>query len=223
MSMLFVFSLFLLLDVPKSCNAEKNYTSFMLVQQWPEGYCEYQEIVGAKRRCKSRPHKFTIHGLWPQESNGQLITNCTVTSNLTEKDIKPVEPQLHSNWPNLIGTDLNFWQFEWTKHGSCSENEFPKLQYFQLGLHNYAQNNLMEILEKAHIVPNKTHLYNATDVLSAVHKHTQHDAQLACYVDPNHNASALYQIGLCYADDGKTYKNCPNSRGTCRKQLMYPK
>ena len=83
MSMLFVFSLFLLLDVPKFCIAEKNYTSFMFVQQWPEGFCEYQVIVGGKRKCKSRPHKFTIHGLWPQ-SNGQSISGCNVTSDLTE-------------------------------------------------------------------------------------------------------------------------------------------
>ncbi|KAL9320478.1 hypothetical protein ACSQ67_012317 [Phaseolus vulgaris] len=194
----------------------------MFVQQWPEGFCEYQVIVGGKRKCKSRPHKFTIHGLWPQ-SNGQSISGCNVTSDLTEHDIHSIKGKLTKKWPNLIGTDLKFWQFEWTKHGSCSENEFPKLEYFQLGLDNYAKNNLMDILTKAAIVPNETHLYDTTAVLSAVHQHTNHDAQLACYVDPTHNASALYQIALCYSDDGKTHINCPNSHGTCRKQLMYPK
>ncbi|KAK7332748.1 hypothetical protein VNO80_29503 [Phaseolus coccineus] len=219
MSMLFVFYLFLLLDVPKSCIAEKDYEFFMLAQQWPKGYCNR---VGVP--CKSRPNKFTIHGLWPQGRNGQLITNGNDSNHLAYDDIKPVENQLSLNWPSLIGKDFDFWYSEWKKHGTCSEKEFSKLEYFKLALHNYAQNDLMGILKRANIVPNKKQLYNISSVVAAVHQHTQHQPRLVCYLDTQLNVSALYEIGICYGEDGKSYKNCLDPHGTCRgTELIYPK
>ncbi len=50
----------------------------MLAQQWPKGYCNRMGV-----QCKSRPNKFTIHGLWPQGLNGQLLTNCDASSSLS--------------------------------------------------------------------------------------------------------------------------------------------
>ncbi|XP_068497966.1 ribonuclease 1-like [Phaseolus vulgaris] len=175
-------------------------------------------------QCKSRPNKFTIHGLWPQGLNGQLLTNCDASSSLSHDDIKTVEKQLYSNWPSLIGRDFDFWSSEWKKHGTCSEKEFSKLEYFETALHNHAQNDLMGILKRANIVPNKKQLYNISSVVAAVHQHTQHQPHLVCYFDALRNVSALYEIGICYEEDGKSYKNCLDPHGTCYgTELIYPK
>ncbi|KAK7332747.1 hypothetical protein VNO80_29502 [Phaseolus coccineus] len=219
MSMLFVFSLFLLLDVPKSCIAQKNYSSFMLVQQWPKGFCN--SISGF---CTSIPNKFTIYGLWPIRSNDQLIVNCNLTNHLTYDDIKRVEKQLSSNWPSLVGADFEFWSMAWGMFGTCSEKEFSKLEYFQLALRNYAQNDLKGILKKANIVPDEKQLYNISSVVAAVHQHTQHHPRLACYWSRSLNVSALYEIGICYTEDGKSYKDCLEYYSTCHgTEIAYPK
>ena len=79
MSVLFVFSLFLLLNVPNSCIAQKNYSSFVLIQQWPKGFCR---MIGGF--CTMKPNKFTIYGLWPLRPNGRPIKYCNTDSNLSE-------------------------------------------------------------------------------------------------------------------------------------------
>ena len=71
MSILYVFSLLLLLEVPKSCIAEKKeekWDHFIYAQQWPKGYCDSPHT--GTRKCRIVPEKFVIHGLWPQKENG---------------------------------------------------------------------------------------------------------------------------------------------------------
>jgi len=87
MSILFVFSLFLLLDVPKSCIATDNFNHLKLVQQWPKGFCEYQKMRSG-RQCRPAitipKDKFTIHGLWPQTATEPQPINCNTSSTLLE-------------------------------------------------------------------------------------------------------------------------------------------
>ena len=132
--------------------------------------------------------------------------------------------QLDEDWPNLTGINFLFWKVEWIKHGGCSEATIPKLEYFNLTLHLYEQNNLLNILEKEQIVPDDKKLYNVSSVVAAVHNHTSHDPALFCYHDPKLNATALYQISICLTPNGTSFVNCPNSDGTCGDQtLLLPK
>jgi ribonuclease T2 len=43
------------------------------------------------------------------------------------------DPQLLQNmdtlWPNLLGRNEDFWEHEWTKHGTCTT--FSQHDYFQ--------------------------------------------------------------------------------------------
>ena len=73
MSILFVFSLLLLSEVPKSCIAEEKedkWDHFIFAQQWPKGYCDSPHP--GTRKCRIIPEKFVIHGLWPQKDDGTL-------------------------------------------------------------------------------------------------------------------------------------------------------
>jgi len=131
---------------------------------------------------------------------------------------------LHSDWPNLVGEDFNFWKTQWTKHGGCSEAAIPKAEYFNLTLHLYEQNNLLNILEKEQIVPDDKKLYNVSSVVAAVHNHTSHDPELSCYHDPKLNVTALYQIRICLTSNGTSLINCPKIDVTCGDEsLLFPK
>ena len=81
MSILFAFSLFLLLDVPTSCIAA-HYDYFRFVQQWPKGYCG--KVAGTRPCLGTIPNKFTIHGLWPQTHSGIQPYDCNSTNILHE-------------------------------------------------------------------------------------------------------------------------------------------
>ena len=62
--MLLVLSLFILLEVPKSCIA---FEYFIFPQSWPKGFCEKQIVDKQNRTCHPKiPKKFIIHGLWPE-------------------------------------------------------------------------------------------------------------------------------------------------------------
>ncbi|XP_027933564.1 ribonuclease 1-like [Vigna unguiculata] len=224
MSILFVFSLLLLLEVPKLCTAEEKedkWDHFMFVQQWPKGYCDSPHP--GTRKCRIVPEKFVIHGLWPQKENG-THPKCRTKTPIYRRDLKPLTKQLDEDWPNLTGINFLFWKVEWIKHGGCSEATIPKLEYFNLTLHLYEQNNLLNILEKEQIVPDDKKLYNVSSVVAAVHNHTSHDPALFCYHDPKLNATALYQISICLTPNGTSFVNCPNSDGTCGDQtLLLPK
>ncbi|KOM58711.1 hypothetical protein LR48_Vigan11g174500 [Vigna angularis] len=217
MSLVFVLSLFLLLEVPKSCIA---YDYFSFPQTWPKGYCNKQIDEHKTFHCPGKiPKKFIIHGLWPQPSqqapNGSL---------LVEEDLKPVEKELGLDWPNLIGKNFIFWRSEWQAHGVISEAQFPKLEYFKTALHIYKQNDLLEILTKEKIVPKAKEVYSVTSVLEAVKKHTEHDPQVVCYTDSKKNVSALYEIRICLTSNATSYRNCPNPHGSCGDgNLLFPK
>ncbi|XP_027933604.1 ribonuclease 1-like [Vigna unguiculata] len=225
MSILFVFSLLLLLEVPKLCTAEKKeekWNYFMLVQQWPTGFCEYQIIAG-KRKCYITPDKFVIHGLWPQRNDGK-VPKCQSKTPLYRRDLKPLDQALRSDWPNLVGQDFNFWKSQWGKHGGCAEATLPKAEYFNLALHIYDQNKILNILEKEQIVPDDKKLYNVSSVVAAVHNHTSHDPELSCYHDPKLNVTVLYQIRICLTKNGTSLTNCLNPDSSCGDQsLLFPK
>ncbi|XP_014515425.1 ribonuclease 1-like [Vigna radiata var. radiata] len=214
MSLVFVLSLFLLLEVPKSCSA---YEYFKLTQTWPKGYCDKQLQEG-QRTCKIIPKKFIIHGLWPEPH-----ANAENGSVLSEHDIKPVEKELKLDWPSLNGHNLYLWKGEWSEHGVISEHHFPKLEYFKLALEIYKKNDMFDILKKEKVVPKPKELYARTSILEAVKKHTEHDAQVECFTDSKKNVSSLYEIRICLTADGSSYRDCPNPHGNCGDELLYPK
>ncbi|CAJ1961292.1 unnamed protein product [Sphenostylis stenocarpa] len=217
MSTLFVFSVFLLLSVATLC---VGYDYFMLAETWPKSYCNYQSQTGGRLCYGTVPKHFTIHGLWPEEWTRQ-IHNCNATNTLNQTHIQPVRRQLTAFWPNLNGNDFSFWKFEWDKHGTCSENSFAQLPYFQLALNIKGRINLLKMLSQDQIVPDNRKSYNTTSVIDAIRKGTNHAPQLDCYVQRTNNVTILAEVRLCLDVNGTSYINCPNPSGSCATTDLY--
>lgn len=68
---------------------------------------------------------FVIHGLWPQYMNGGYPSNCD-SEPFSEDAVEAVGMDtMIEMWPNVQdaeGSDdyTDFWDHEWTKHGTCS-------------------------------------------------------------------------------------------------------
>jgi ribonuclease T2 len=68
----------------------------------------------------------TIHGLWPEYQDGSYPASCS-TEPFDNTTVAPLETQMLRYWPNVkydYKSDgknyLEFWEHEWSKHGTCS-------------------------------------------------------------------------------------------------------
>lgn len=94
---------------------------------------------------KNNVHGISIHGLWPNYSDGSYPTFCKLVDFDFSK-LSPIIEQLRTNWdlPQDINKDeIQFWAHEWKKHGSCMFQEMDEHEYFTktLELYNYIIHN----------------------------------------------------------------------------------
>ncbi|OLY80750.1 Ribonuclease Rh [Smittium mucronatum] len=75
---------------------------------------------------KGPSNKFTIHGLWPDRCNGTWSDDgCDLSRNYTNTGdiVLARDPRLHRVmdriWPSGSGSNSDFWDHEWNKHGTC--------------------------------------------------------------------------------------------------------
>ena len=83
-------------------------------------------------------NKWSIHGLWPQNSKDDYPTFCRIVD-FDKNKLKPIIDKLEENWYSDRGTDEDFWKHEWKKHGSCMFKEMDEFEYF---------NKTLELFEK---------------------------------------------------------------------------
>merc|ERR1719473_1707069 len=72
--------------------------------------------------------EWTLHGLWPSAED------CSGAS-FDEDAISSIESNLKAKWSSCYGKgggDIDFWQHEWEKHGTCSG--MKELDYFSTAI-----------------------------------------------------------------------------------------
>ncbi|KAB2010102.1 hypothetical protein ES319_D10G213300v1 [Gossypium barbadense] len=119
--------------------------------QWPPSAC-MQPPPGKK--CEVRHEaRFTIHGYWPQYNKDTPVPpycddlRCTNTKPTSANDVvgilekSPLKKDLMKDWPNLYARqirkeedNLEFWKYEWRKHGMCSDDANKPSEYFRNSL-----------------------------------------------------------------------------------------
>ncbi|XP_036727784.1 ribonuclease T2 isoform X1 [Balaenoptera musculus] len=86
----------------------------IMVHHWPATVCK--EV---KNHCKDPPDYWTIHGLWPDKSEG-----CNRSWHFNPEEIKDLLPDMKIYWPDLLhpspNRSLHLWKHEWEKHGTCA-------------------------------------------------------------------------------------------------------
>ena len=74
-------------------------------------------------------NQWTIHGLWPQNSKSDYPTFCR-SVDFSENLLNPIIDDLDKYWHSDRGSNENFWEHEWKKHGSCMFQEMNEFDYF---------------------------------------------------------------------------------------------
>ncbi|KAI7992103.1 Ribonuclease S-4 [Camellia lanceoleosa] len=77
---------------------------------------------------------------------------------------------LASAWPNIIigRTDLNLWQYQWDKHGTCCLSRMTKMDYFLSVIRETNKMDLLSILGNANIVPRSDVSDTVLDIANAL-------------------------------------------------------
>nr|ABE27180.1 S-locus S-RNase c [Prunus armeniaca] len=191
----------------------RSYVYFQFVQQWPPTTCR----VRWKPCSKPRPLQiFTIHGLWPSNySNPTMPSNCTGSQFNDRKVYPQLRSKLKRSWPNVeSGNDTKFWEGEWNKHGTCSEQTLNQMQYFERSHAMWYSHNITNILKSASIVPHPTQTWKYSDIVSAIKTDTQRTPLLRCKRDPAQpNSQFLHEVVLCYEYDALKLIDCNRTTG----------
>ncbi|PNI34424.1 T0135877 isoform 1, partial [Pan troglodytes] len=125
------------------------WKKLIMVQHWPETVCEK-----IQNDCRDPPDYWTIHGLWPDKSEG-----CNRSWPFNLEEIKDLLPEMRAYWPDVIHSFPNrsrFWKHEWEKHGTCAAQVDAlnsQKKYFGRSLELYRELDLNSVLLKLGIKP----------------------------------------------------------------------
>ncbi|CAN1170809.1 Intracellular ribonuclease LX [Linum perenne] len=167
---------FLLILVLSLTSKAESYDYHKLALQWPAGYCK-------GKTCKATiPGVFTIHGLWPTNSNPPYEppppkpspwTEALLYQNFTRTHPDPsLLTSMRSDWPQLLGPqnihwDWQFWFQEWNKHGTVS-GMIPVEYFKQTIVASRAIHPPLDSLRVAGIVPSNSLTYTASAIKTAI-------------------------------------------------------
>ncbi|XP_062186550.1 ribonuclease 1-like [Phragmites australis] len=248
MAKLVFFLALLLSHLAVSSTAEK-FDFFYLVQQWPGSFCDTRQGCCFPDTGKPAAD-FGIHGLWPNyaKCRGRMggvaravlgddaffsivgrrgskcwPEYCSNGNPLSPWEIRDLMTSLDRNWPTLScksGRSLEFWSYEWKKHGTCSN--LDQHEYFEAALALKARHNLTSILVGAGIVPSDTRTYFLSSVRDAIAEGTGFKANLECNRDADGEAQ-LFQVYQCVDRQGEELIDCPLSMPSkCTDRVKLP-
>lgn len=141
----------------------QSFDYFYLVRQWPATFCN-------DHSCTHSPPKqftFTIHGMWPQRSDGTWPEFCDPSYSFSLLRVVDLLPRLARYWPSWAGPNRGFWAHEWERHGTCAQGVVRGEHAFfaaVLGLHRTLR--IEDALSDAGIGPSSDDTYDGR----ALHK-----------------------------------------------------
>ncbi|EFA82171.1 ribonuclease T2 [Heterostelium album PN500] len=185
---------------------------YLFVQQWIYSYCGQQTCIASKER-----EAFTIHGLWPENSDGSYPSFCKGPS-FSSSAIQDLMNQLNYDWPSLTGPNTDFWTHEWSKHGTCSlTGPITNIHdYFAAGLKVYNAYNISSSLADHGIVPSNTQSYSITSITNALINSLGNTPLLQC------QNGQLSTVALCITKDLELM-DCPALDGwSCSGSTIIP-
>lgn len=108
-----------------------SFDFYIMAMSWQPQFCysnrNYNHVGCTEPNDYWKSH-WTIHGLWPQFSDGSYPSSCS-SQQLESSDFQYLSEDLNLYWPNVKSsadtsansyTHSSFWRHEWSKHGTCT-------------------------------------------------------------------------------------------------------
>ncbi|ORY67828.1 ribonuclease T2 [Pseudomassariella vexata] len=181
-------------------------------------------------------NSWTIHGLWPDNCDGTYEENCDssreytgITSILQKFGKSDLVSYMNTYWQSNSETPEEFWEHEWSTHGTCISTLDPDCylsyttgqeaaDFFQTVVDLFKSLDTYTALASAGITPSSSKTYTSSAILAALAKVTGKTVVILC------DNSELYQIYYGFYVDGPlvngdfipttiagSSSNCPSS------------
>mmetsp|Transcript_5259 Transcript_5259/g.4922 ORF Transcript_5259/g.4922 Transcript_5259/m.4922 type:complete len:277 (-) Transcript_5259:161-991(-) len=128
----------------KHSTGTNTFDFYVLSMSYQPEFCDshrYNHFVGCENPNDFWRSSLTLHGLWPQRSDGTWPATCSNESfSLDTVNEIGMDRFLHY-WPNTKASPnelkkyTEFWAHEWGKHGTCSG--LPQKQYFDVAMDHF--------------------------------------------------------------------------------------
>ncbi|KAH0668595.1 hypothetical protein KY289_023088 [Solanum tuberosum] len=183
---------------------------------------------------------FSIHGLWPGNATGHTPFTCTDPPNPTtvEKvwlNDRSLKNFLGLYWPSLEfhWTEEMLWKHEWEKHGYCTSEIVPDVEYFNGAITSARRLiNMVKTLKEGEMGPTNHRAYIVTNMKTFISEHVLKDKNIDVYISCDQRGSSsfvlLKQIHFCLDKSLNTFISCPKSTATrgCgrgeKRNLIFP-
>jgi len=174
-----------IIDKKKDPNS---FDYFLMVQEWDSTVSQ----------------NFTIHGLWAENNDGSYPSFCP-GSVFDITAINDLVPTMNVVWPSDTGNNTEFWDHEWSKHGTCST--FDIHTFFQDVLNLHFKLDLVTALAKSNIVPNSGSSFTQDQIIKAIQNYYGTVPTLKC------DDTNLQEVAICVTKT-LSLMDCPSSIGT---------
>jgi len=146
------------------------------------------------------PHdSWTIHGLWPDKCDGTFVSKCDSSRDyhnigdlLDEQGASNTRSFMERYWINNKFQTEEFWEHEWSEHGTCYNTLQPSclpphsprgaeaVAFFQRVVGLFQQLPTYQWLAQAGITPSSHQEYDFDDVISALREASGVTPEVTC-------------------------------------------
>ncbi|KAF8608201.1 ribonuclease T2 [Ceratobasidium sp. AG-I] len=185
-------------------------------------------------------NSWTIHGLWPDHCDGEFDSRCdpsrnytNIASILSNGGASDLLNFMHTYWKPDRGSDEDFWQHEWFKHGTCLSTLKPAcisspiegqdaIYYFTRVVNLFKNLTTYNFLEEAGIHPSSTKTYTLDQITTAVKHKWGFTPALNCTGKSLNQISYYYNLKGSIIDGELVAIDAPKA-GNCHSTgLRYP-
>ncbi|XP_029643117.1 ribonuclease DdI [Octopus sinensis] len=196
------------------------FDHYVFAQQWSGVFCEVNDYCLRKLTTRNT---WTIHGLWPSDSDGSSPQFCPRGAPFDFNKIKSMESQLNEKWPSYSSPSKEFWKHEWKKHGKCAARQgmmIPESTYFKKALDLNNQLDIFRALKKSNIVPSYDKLYKVSDIKQALERAYGVTVNLSCKTKDK--KAYITESRICLDLNFRPI-NCHRPYGNCKRsgQVKY--
>ncbi|KAK4611702.1 Ribonuclease T2-like [Fulvia fulva] len=179
---------------------------------------------------------WTIHGLWPDNCDGTYEANCddnraytNITAILNSYGKQDLVSYMNTYWPDYKSQNEQFWEHEWSKHGTCVSTLDPDCytsyqpteevpDFFQRTVDLFKTLPSYTWLADAGISPSSSHTYTLAQIENALAKqHGGFKPYVGCASGALdelwyfYNVRGSVQKGTFEPSQSLTRSNCPSS------------
>ncbi|KAF5352766.1 hypothetical protein D9756_005891 [Leucocoprinus leucothites] len=186
-------------------------------------------------------NSWTIHGLWPDNCDGTFEENCdtsraytNIASLLSAQGASSTLSYMQTHWVDINGQNEQFWEHEWSTHGTCMSTLEPSclpgsspkgaeaVAFFQTVVKLFQTLPTYDWLANAGIVPSTSKTFTLSTLTSALKSASGVTPALNCNGSTLNSISWYFNLKGSIVDGVFVPINTPQSGSCPSSGIKYP-